>query len=715
MSPFAGGLVTARELLTQRFGHPAFRVHQLKVLGPLLAGRSVLAVLPTGAGKSLCYQLPALMAGGLTLVVSPLISLMQDQVAALRRRGIPAAYLNSLLSAGERRAILDAALSGSLALLYCAPERLGSLVRQLSRAGRQVSLLAVDEAHCIVEWGNEFRPVYRRLDRYRYLLGDPVTIALTGSAARGPRAEILRVLRIPQAEVVVTSFDRPNLVFCVERVRDDRERFARMRELIRGVDGPVIVYTPTRRLTELVARALLRLGVRAAPYHAGLTARTRRQVLRAFLADRAPVVVATSAFGMGIDKPDVRRVLHWGPPRTVEAYYQEAGRAGRDGRRAMNRAMEDHRSSAFPELATGLFRDLRKVFKTTTGQAFIFPATGTGGWEAALVNTLSPGDRVLAPRYGQFSHLWIDLAQRHGLRVDIIDVEWGEGAPSDRIGEILAQDQQHEIKGILIVHNETATGVTSDVAAVRSAIDAAQHPALLYVDGVSSIGSIDFRMDEWKVDLAITGSQKGLMLPAGLGLVCASPKAPAAREHAKCPRVFFDFGDMIKANATGYFPYTPSIPLLYGLRESLAMLFEEGLDQVFARHHRLADGVRAAVRAWGLKLCARAPKWHSDTVSAILVPEGCNAADVIDVAFRRYNLALGAGLARLAGKLYRIGHLGDLNELMLLGAIAGAEMAMRDVGIPVTPGAGVAAAAEHYRSTAAPLAPRAAAGQSADR
>src|SRR3989440_133706 len=362
--------------------------------------------------------------------------------------------------------------------------------------------------------------------------------------------------------------------------------------------------------------------------------------------------------------------------------------------RAMNRAMEDHRSSAFPELATGLLRDLRKVFKTTTGQAFIFPATGTGGWEAALVNTLSPGDRVLAPRYGQFSHLWIDLAQRHGLRVDIIDVEWGEGAPSDRIGEILAQDQQHEIKGILIVHNETATGVTSDVAAVRSAIDAAQHPALLYVDGVSSIGSIDFRMDEWKVDLAITGSQKGLMLPAGLGLVCASPKALAAREHAKCPRVFFDFGDMIKANATGYFPYTPSIPMLYGLRESLAMMAEEGLDNIFARHHRLAEGVRAAVRAWGLKLCAKAPKWYSNTVSAIMVPEGTNGADVIDVAFRRYNLALGAGLARMAGRLFRIGHLGDLNELMLLGAIAGAEMAMRDVGIPVTPGAGVAAAAD---------------------
>jgi alanine-glyoxylate transaminase/serine-glyoxylate transaminase/serine-pyruvate transaminase len=382
--------------------------------------------------------------------------------------------------------------------------------------------------------------------------------------------------------------------------------------------------------------------------------------------------------------------------------------------RAMDRAMEDHRSSAFPELTTPLFRDLKKVFNTATGQAFIFPATGTGGWEAALVNTLSPGDRVIAPRYGQFSHLWIDLAQRHGIRVDILDVEWGEGAPADRIGEILSQDQAHEIKGVLIVHNETATGVTSDVGAVRTAMDAARHPALLYVDGVSSIGSIDFRMDEWKVDLAITGSQKGLMLPAGLGIVCASPKALAARESARCPRVFFDFGDMLRANTSGYFPYTPSLPMLYGLRESLAILFEEGLDNIFARHHRLAEGVRAAVRAWGLKLCARAPKWHSDTVSAILVPEGFNGADVIDVAFRRYNLALGAGLARMAGKLFRIGHLGDLNELMLLGAIAGAEMAMRDVGIPLALGTGVAAAAEYYRGTAAPLPAKSGGPQSPD-
>jgi ATP-dependent DNA helicase RecQ len=283
--------------LRDRFGHAAFRVHQLRVLGPLLAGRSVLAVLPTGAGKSLCFQLPALMTAGLTLVVSLLISLIQDQVGALRRRSIAAAYLNSRLSGDQRRVILDAAVSGHVSILYCAPERLAALVRPLSGAGREVALLAVDEAHCIVEWGNEFRPVYRRLDRFRYLLGDPVTIALTGSATPGTRAEILQVLRIPDAETVLTSFDRPNLVFRVERVRDDRARFARLRELVRVAEGSSIVYTPTRRLSELVTRALLRMGIRAAPYHAGLTASMRRRVLRAFLSGEAPIVVATSASG----------------------------------------------------------------------------------------------------------------------------------------------------------------------------------------------------------------------------------------------------------------------------------------------------------------------------------------------------------------------------------------------------------------------------------
>jgi ATP-dependent DNA helicase RecQ len=328
---FNVGLDAARTILKERFGHARFRVHQLKVLGPLLAGRNVLAVLPTGAGKSLCYQVPALLGTGLTLVVSPLISLMQDQVGALRRRGIAAAYVNSQLDAGQRRAIVDAAVAGRLALLYCAPERLASLTRRLSAAGTRVALLAIDEAHCITEWGNEFRPVYRRLGVFRSQLGRPATIALTGSATPAARADILHVLRMADAEVVITSFDRPNLCFSVRRVRDDRERFATIRERVRDAAGASLIYAPTRRLTELITRALLRSSVRAAPYHAGLRANIRRRVLRAFLADHVRVIVATSAFGMGIDKPDVRQVLHWGPPPTLEAYYQEAGRGGRDG------------------------------------------------------------------------------------------------------------------------------------------------------------------------------------------------------------------------------------------------------------------------------------------------------------------------------------------------------------------------------------------------
>jgi alanine-glyoxylate transaminase / serine-glyoxylate transaminase / serine-pyruvate transaminase len=365
---------------------------------------------------------------------------------------------------------------------------------------------------------------------------------------------------------------------------------------------------------------------------------------------------------------------------------------------AMHRAMEDHRSPVFPKLPLSIFPDLKKVFRTTEGQPFVFAATGTGMWEAALVNTCSPGDKVLASRYGQFSHLFIDCAQRLGLQVDIIDLPWGEGASPEKIEEKLRADTKHEYKGVLVVHNETATGVTSDIAAVRKAIDNANHPALLYVDGVSSVGSLELRMDDWGIDLAITGSQKGFMLPAGLGLIAASQKALARRESAKLPRVFFDFGDQMKANATGYFPYTPALTLLYGLRESLDMLLEEGLENVYARHHRLAEGVRAAIRAWGLSLCAKDPKWNSDTVSAIMTPPAVDGAQVIATAFRKYNLALGAGLGQMAGKLFRIGHLGDLNELMLLGALAGAEMSMRDVGMTqIVPGSGVGAASEYWR------------------
>jgi alanine-glyoxylate transaminase/serine-glyoxylate transaminase/serine-pyruvate transaminase len=367
--------------------------------------------------------------------------------------------------------------------------------------------------------------------------------------------------------------------------------------------------------------------------------------------------------------------------------------------RAMVIAMEDHRSSSFPQLATGLLRDLKKVFKTTSGQIFIFPSSGTGGWEAALTNTLSPGDKVLASRFGQFSLLWIDMAQRLGYDVEILDAEWGEGVPLERTEQALKADKEHKIKAVLACHNETATGVTSDIAGVRKALDAAKHPALLYVDTVSSLASIDFRMDEWGVDLAVSGSQKGFMLPAGLAFLGVSQKALAAMPSAKSKRCYFDLADMIKANATGYFPYTPALPMLYGLRESLNIIEEEGLENIFHRHHHLAEGVRAAIlEGWKLKLCAKAPKWYSDTVSAIVVPEGIDAARVIDVAYRRYNLALGAGLSKVAGKVFRIGHLGDLNELMLMGAIAGAEMAMLDVGIKVTPGSGVGAASNYWRS-----------------
>jgi len=364
---------------------------------------------------------------------------------------------------------------------------------------------------------------------------------------------------------------------------------------------------------------------------------------------------------------------------------------------AMHVAMEDHRASDFPKFTLPLYEDLKEVFQTKDGQVFIFPSSGTGAWEASLTNTRSLGDKMLAPRFGQFSHLWIELAKRHGLEVIVQEEEWGTGASPERIEEALRADKNHEIKGVMVVHNETATGVTSDIAAVRRAIDAAGHPALLYVDGVSSIASIDFRMDDWGVDCAITGSQKGLMLPAGLGIVCVSQKALAAMQDATCTKAYFDFADHIRTNPGGYFPYTPATTLLRGLRASLDLLFEEGLENVFSRHRYLANGTRAAVEAWGLSLCARDPKWYSDTVSAVMVPEGVNGADVIDRAYRRYNLALGAGLSQMAGKLFRIGHLGDLNELMLLGAIAGAEMSMRDVGIDVEPGSGLAAAQEYFR------------------
>lgn len=370
-------------------------------------------------------------------------------------------------------------------------------------------------------------------------------------------------------------------------------------------------------------------------------------------------------------------------------------------RQAMDIALEDMRAPDFPNFVKPLLEDTKKVFKSETGQVFIFPGSGTGGWESAIANTLSAGDKVLMSRFGQFSHLWVDMCQRFGLDVHAIDVEWGEGVPYGEYEAILRADSKHEIKAVFACQNETATGVTSDIGKVRAAMDAAGHPALLMVDGVSSVGSIDMRMEEWGVDVCVSGSQKGFMLPTGLGIICVSQKALEAHKTATLPRTFFSWEDMIKMNADGYFPYTPATTLLRGLRESLAMIEEEGLDTVLARHHHLAEGVRRAVAAWGLRLCAKGPEWYSNTVSAVVVPEEADARPVIARAYDRYNLSLGAGLSKVAGRVFRIGHLGWLNELMVTQALAGSEMAMRDCGIMVEPGSGVAAACEYWRTAGA--------------
>lgn len=368
-------------------------------------------------------------------------------------------------------------------------------------------------------------------------------------------------------------------------------------------------------------------------------------------------------------------------------------------RQAMDVALEDHRAPDFPQFTQLLFGDLKKVFRTKSGQVFLFPSSGTGGWESAVANTLSPGDKVLASVFGQFSLLWVDLCQRFGLEVDVIDVEWGKGVPLEGYLQHLVADKEHKIKAVLVTHNETATGVTSDVAGVRKILNELNHPAMLFVDGVSSIASIDFRMDEWGVDVAVAGSQKGFMLPTGLAIVCVSQKALMAGERAKLPRCFFDYRDMIKANAQGYFPYTPATTLLRGLRAAVDMLLEEGLENVFSRHNRLASGVRAAVEAWGLRICAQGPEWYSDTVTTVFVPEGFDANDVIKTAYFRYDLSLGTGLNKLNGKAFRIGHLGWLNEIMVMQALCGVELAMRDVGVPFEPGAGAGAAVRYLSDT----------------
>lgn len=370
-------------------------------------------------------------------------------------------------------------------------------------------------------------------------------------------------------------------------------------------------------------------------------------------------------------------------------------------RRALQVQTQDHRAPDFVDVFAPVMADTKKVFGSTDGKIVTFPASGTGGWEAAVCNTLSPGDKVLVARYGVFSHKWIDLCQRHGLEVEIVETPWGEGVPAARFAEILTADTGHAIKAVLTTHNETATGVRSDIAAVRRALDGADHPALLFVDCVSSLASMPFDFDGWGVDIAVSGSQKGFMLPTGMAILCVSPKALDAMERAKLPRTFFDFRDMMKANATGGFPYTPPLQLIHGMRESLNMLFEEGLDHVYARHFRLAEGVRRAVAAWGLSLVAKSPELYSDTVSAVYVPEGFDSNALTDHAYRAYKVSFGVGLGQLDGKAFRIGHLGSLTDVMVLSGLATVEMAMADLNYPITLGSGVSAAQEYYRTSRA--------------
>lgn len=357
----------------------------------------------------------------------------------------------------------------------------------------------------------------------------------------------------------------------------------------------------------------------------------------------------------------------------------------------------DHRSPVFGSILHPCLEGVRRVLKSESAHIFIFPSTGTGGWETTITNTLSAGDKVLVARNGMFSHRWIDMCERHGLDVQIVDVAWGDGLPVAEYETILKADTSHTIKAVLATHNETATGVKSDIAGVRKALDAAAHPALFFVDGVSSIGSMDFRMDEWGVDAAVTGSQKGFMLPAGLAIVGFSEKARAAVEQATLPRTFFDIRDMEKGYAANAFPYTPPVGLMNGLKCAIEMIEAKGLENVFARHTRIATGVRHAVDAWGLKLCANAPELYSDSVSAIRTPEGFKATDIVTRADEQYGMAFGVGLGDVAGKVFRIGHLGMLTDAMMLSGLATAEMVMKDLGLDIKLGSGVGAAQEFYR------------------
>jgi len=349
--------------------------------------------------------------------------------------------------------------------------------------------------------------------------------------------------------------------------------------------------------------------------------------------------------------------------------------------RAMDMPVIDHRSAQFAELAATVFQGCQKIFQTS-GPVIIFPSSGTGAWEAAIVNTLAPGDKVLMVETGHFATLWRNMAARWGIDVEFLPGDWRHGADPAAIEARLTQDAARAIKAVMVVHNETSTGATSRIGEIRAALDKTSHPALLLVDTISSLGSVDYRHDEWKVDVTVSCSQKGFMLPPGLGFNAISEKARAAAKINKMPRSYWDWEEMLKPNANGFFPYTPATNLLYGLREAIAMLLEEGLENVFARHKRLAAAAREAVTHWGLEVLCQDPAEYSPVLTAVLMPPGHDADQFRKVVLERSNMSLGSGLGKVAGKVFRIGHLGECNELTLLGALSGVEMGLAAAGVP---------------------------------
>jgi alanine-glyoxylate transaminase/serine-glyoxylate transaminase/serine-pyruvate transaminase len=365
----------------------------------------------------------------------------------------------------------------------------------------------------------------------------------------------------------------------------------------------------------------------------------------------------------------------------------------------MNRAVIDHRGPEFAKLGAEVLEGLRPVFQTS-GDVLIYPASGTGAWEAAIVNTLSAGDRVLMFETGHFSHLWRQLAERFGIQVEYVPGTWRRGVSAGEVAARLSADAAQSIKAVMVVHNETSTGVTSLIADIRRAMDQARHPALLMVDTISSLGSIDYRHDEWGVDVTVAGSQKGLMLPPGLSFNAISQKALAASKTAKLPRSYWDWQEMLGPNRNGFFPFTPATTLLYGLKEALAMLHEEGLQSVFHRHQRHAEATRAAVHAWSLEIVCEDPVEYSSSLTAVFMPDGHNADELRRIILENFDMSLGAGLSKLAGKVFRIGHLGSFNDLMLAGTLSGVEMGLQLAAVPHREG-GVTAALKSLVGTKA--------------